>query len=391
MNSTEGSACGCPFGGFSSDYASGYCFACYAFGFGTSYFDHAWSSALSPSPAGFWEAASGGFWKAACEWLRKLLDLLPAAGVDFSDGGGACAAALPRRIANNIAVILQQARVQERPTGLLAPCGRGQSGLARDDTKLMSTGTDATSARSFDSTAPSIDTFNTTPARHFDSVCGNVGDGPVSTRRGRLAADYEAAAAAAEAVAAGRSRAPAAPPPDDPFDEWFLGLLLDVGSDAGRAAWPADALHAAADGGDGGDESRPAAHEEAAMAAELAEGDYEAAAADWLHRMEEAARAERVRLVLEQEAQDAARPLHERDCTICLERLDSSDNGVFVQLGCHRTHCFHSGCLARAWAVDTQMRCPCCRSGRSADPAVVSAGCLPCCMRGHGCGSCAGA
>ena len=54
------------------------------------------------------------------------------------------------------------------------------------------------------------------------------------------------------------------------------------------------------------------------MAAELAEGDYADSMGAWLDELravEEAARAERLRLIVEQEARDNAVPLHQRDST----------------------------------------------------------------------------
>ena len=112
---------------------------------------------------------------------------------------------------------------------------------------------------------------------------------------------------------------------------------------------------------------RAAAAEAAAMAAELAEGDYADSMGVWLdelHAVEEAARAERLRLIVEQEARDNAVPLHQRECSICLEALHEGENGAYTQLGCHETHGFHADCLARSWASDPRLRCPACRSPR---------------------------
>ena len=124
---------------------------------------------------------------------------------------------------------------------------------------------------------------------------------------------------------------------------------------------------------------RAAAAEAAAMAAELAEGDYADSMGVWLdelHAAEEAARAERLRLIVEQEARDNAVPLHQRECSICLEALHEGENGAYTQLGCHETHGFHADCLARSWASDPRLRCPACRSPRVDDP--VAATVLPC-------------
>ena len=110
---------------------------------------------------------------------------------------------------------------------------------------------------------------------------------------------------------------------------------------------------------------RAAAAEAAVMAAELAEGDYADSMGAWLDELravEEAARAERLRLIVEQEARDNAVPLHQRECSICLEALHEGENGAYTQLGCHETHGFHADCLARSWASDPRLRCPACRS-----------------------------
>ena len=121
---------------------------------------------------------------------------------------------------------------------------------------------------------------------------------------------------------------------------------------------------------------RAAAAEAAAMAAELAEGDYADSMGVWLdelHAVEEAARAERLRLIVEQEARrimlspctslQSYYPLHQRECSICLEALHEGENGAYTQLGCHETHGFHADCLARSWASDPRyLRCPACRS-----------------------------
>ena len=76
---------------------------------------------------------------------------------------------------------------------------------------------------------------------------------------------------------------------------------------------------------------RAAAAEAAVMAAELAEGDYADSMGAWLDELravEEAARAERLRLIVEQEARDNAVPLHQRECSICLEALHEGENGA---------------------------------------------------------------
>ena len=199
---------------------------------------------------------------------------------------------------------------------------------------------------------------DTSPARHFDSVAGNVGDGP-ETRRQRA----EAAAAAAEARAAQARQAVG-----HVFDQVF-GVVVPP------LAMEQEHVHEV----ERDYVERAAAAEAAAMAAELAEGDYADSMGVWLdelHAAEEAARAERLRLIVEQEARDNAVPLHQRECSICLEALHEGENGAYMQLGCHETHGFHADCLARSWASDPRLRCPACRSPRVDDP--VAATVLPC-------------
>lgn len=63
-----------------------------------------------------------------------------------------------------------------------------------------------------------------------------------------------------------------------------------------------------------------------------------------------------------EEAPRCTAPLLERSCGICLEPLGDE---FFVSLRCHETHCFHAGCLSRAWRntrSDGPPRCPYCRT-----------------------------
>ena len=133
---------------------------------------------------------------------------------------------------------------------------------------------------------------DTSPARHFDSVAGNVGDGP-ETRRQRA----EAAAAAAEAQAAQARQAVG-----QIFDQVF-GVVLGVV--VPPLAMEQEHVHEV----ERDYVERAVATEAAVMAAELAEGDYADSMGVWLDELraaEEAARAEHLRLIVEQEARDNA-------------------------------------------------------------------------------------
>lgn len=57
-------------------------------------------------------------------------------------------------------------------------------------------------------------------------------------------------------------------------------------------------------------------------------------------------------------------PFLDRTCGICLEQINDDTHGIQVNLRCHDSHCFHSGCLTRAWRSskkDGPARCPFCR------------------------------
>ena len=71
-------------------------------------------------------------------------------------------------------------------------------------------------------------------------------------------------------------------------------------------------------------------------------------------------------------------PLLERECSVCFEVLGDSDNGPPVELQCGGgRHCFHAGCLGRAWvAIEAQggtPRCPLCRTDCTDTPAHLFA------------------
>ena len=83
----------------------------------------------------------------------------------------------------------------------------------------------------------------------------------------------------------------------------------------------------------------------------------------------EAARAARIAEIVRQEREEAARPVDERQCSVCLEPMDGGRTEPVLILGCGgHTHCFHAACLGRSWGLyDTECRCPLCRTPASAE------------------------
>lgn len=62
-------------------------------------------------------------------------------------------------------------------------------------------------------------------------------------------------------------------------------------------------------------------------------------------------------------------PFEDQTCAICLEPFSDSTNGPVLILDCHPMHCFHTGCLGRAWHTASRpSQCPMCRSNCESSP-----------------------
>lgn len=68
-------------------------------------------------------------------------------------------------------------------------------------------------------------------------------------------------------------------------------------------------------------------------------------------------------------AESQREPLEDQTCAICLEPFSDSTNGPVLILDCHPMHCFHTGCLGRAWHTASRPSlCPMCRSNCEVSP-----------------------
>ena len=86
----------------------------------------------------------------------------------------------------------------------------------------------------------------------------------------------------------------------------------------------------------------------------------------------EAVRRDRVAIIVQQQLEEAVRPLLERECAICMSALGDESDGPVIRLDCHHTHCFHAGCLASAWAAQPGQRCPVCRASHPSTKCTVA-------------------
>ena len=161
-------------------------------------------------------------------------------------------------------------------------------------------------------------------------------------------------------------------------------LLLPPMEPALDEAVPFDAAMLFGDA-EGGDELYFGVLAEAA-AAEAAAAELEAAYAALVQQLfDEVANEERHNelgiqaAALNIPADDAAVPVHRRDCAICLERLDNAACGPMQVLPCHvpgttGTHAYHGACLASSWNADRQHRnrCPGCRAHQPAEQLAIA-------------------
>ena len=103
----------------------------------------------------------------------------------------------------------------------------------------------------------------------------------------------------------------------------------------------------------------------------LSTGLHEEGDAAYEAMLEEAERAERLRLHL---AQCHAETL-DRTCSICMDRLPyGGDGDTTITLSCHPSHAFCGHCIAGFWERDARHRCPLCNQhGDVSDVAAVAA------------------